>query len=297
LDADSLVSTTRAELLDEIDQTAAAAAAVTPSSVVVTVSPEETKTNLPNPTESNIPLTAKPLSRETHDCLPSQEFETAEVSSVIDGDTIRVIIEGQSTLIRYIGIDAPDAPNTGPSKTANIELVSGQTVFLYRDQNDTDPFDRLLRYVFVGDVFVNYELVAQGMATSERFPPDTACNNYFDQAQAAAQAADLGIWVPAPASSPQIEIIRVHKHDEYVDIRNNGSEAQSLVGWELVSERGNQRCFLSGSIDAGATLRIWADSGHEEGLNCGFGTPIWNNSQSDPAIIYDENDVQIDRYP
>ena len=73
-----------------------------------------------------------------------------------------------------------------------------------------------------------------------------------------------------------------------MDIRNSGDQAQDLSGWVLVSEKGDQRCTLGGIINPGETLRIWAraeDAG-QGGYNCGFGGNIWNNSESDPAALY-----------
>jgi len=45
-------------------------------------------------------------------------------------------------------------------------------------------------------------------------------------------------------------------------------------------------------------LRIWAmaeDAG-QGGYNCGFGTNIWNNSKSDPAVRYDAVGHEVDRW-
>lgn len=96
---------------------------------------------------------------------------------------------------------------------------------------------------------------------------------------------------PAPA------ILAVDKRAEFVDIQNTGSQAQDLTGWVLVSEKGNQRCSLGGVIEPGATLRIWAmakDAG-QGGYNCGFGENIWNNSENDPAVLYDGNGAEVVR--
>ena len=38
--------------------------------------------------------------------------------------------------------------------------------------SETDRFDRLLRYVYVDDVMVNAQLVAEGYARVSTFPPD-----------------------------------------------------------------------------------------------------------------------------
>lgn len=92
--------------------------------------------------------------------------------------------------------------------------------------------------------------------------------------------------------------MNVDKRAEYVDIRNDGGTAQDLSGWVLVSERGNQACSLGGIIGPGETLRIWAlaeDAG-QGGYNCGFGSPIWNNSKSDPAVLYNAAGQEVSRY-
>jgi hypothetical protein len=93
--------------------------------------------------------------------------------------------------------------------------------------------------------------------------------------------------------------VRVDKRAEYVDLQNTGGQAQDISGWTLVSEKGNQSCGLGGVIEPGAILRVWAlasDAG-QGGFNCGFGNNIWNNSESDPAALYDNNGTLIDRYP
>jgi len=45
-------------------------------------------------------------------------------------------------------------------------------------------------------------------------------------------------------------------------------------------------------------LRIWAmaeDAG-KGGFNCGFGSSIWNNSKSDPAVLYDSSGAEVSRW-
>jgi hypothetical protein len=95
-----------------------------------------------------------------------------------------------------------------------------------------------------------------------------------------------------------VVIIRVNKQDEYVDIQNQGGTAQDLTNWVLVSERGPQSCTLGGIIEAGVVLRIWAlaDDAGNGGFNCGFGSPIWNNSEPDPAVLYDANGNEVSRF-
>jgi hypothetical protein len=85
-------------------------------------------------------------------------------------------MNGQTYAVRYIGIDTPefDQPCGPEASVANAQLVAGQTARMVKDVSETDRFDRLLRYVYVGDLFVNGELVSQGWAKAVRYPPDVA---------------------------------------------------------------------------------------------------------------------------
>jgi hypothetical protein len=96
------------------------------------------------------------------------------------------------------------------------------------------------------------------------------------------------------ALGSRVVIIAVNKPDEYVDIQNQGDQAQDLGGWVLVSEKGNQACSLAGVLDPGATLRIWAMTG-QGGFSCNNGSEIWNNSQSDPAVLYNTLGQEVSR--
>jgi micrococcal nuclease len=134
-------------------------------------------------------------------CVPQDTSrETALVISIIDGDTIDVRINDQVFRVRYIGIDTPERDEAFYSQATayNQQLVFNKTVIMVKDQSETDQFDRLLRYIIVGDRFVNHELVNQGYATASAYPPDTACASSFETAQRRAQTGMLGLWMPTP---------------------------------------------------------------------------------------------------
>jgi micrococcal nuclease len=105
---------------------------------------------------------------------PPSGGETARVRRVIDGDTIEVEMGGQRLRVRYVGVNTPESDEAcyREALEANRALVEGQTVTLIRDQSNTDRFDRLLRYVYVGSTFVNRELVATGYAEAVLYEPD-----------------------------------------------------------------------------------------------------------------------------
>ena len=55
------------------------------------------------------------------------------------------------------------------------ELIEGQPVVLVKDVTERDSAGRLLRYVFSGSRFVNFELAREGLATVLSNSPDSAC--------------------------------------------------------------------------------------------------------------------------
>jgi len=124
------------------------------------------------------------------------EGEQATVTRVIDGDTIDVRLNGRTERVRYIGINTPERDEVcyEAATAANAALVSGKQVTLVRDVSETDSYGRLLRYVYVGDVFVNAEMVAGGYAESRAYPPDTRQPMYLDSLERAAKAAGRGCY-------------------------------------------------------------------------------------------------------
>ena len=143
---------------------------------------------------------------------PTGPTQLGTVVDVTDGDTIRVDVEGVVYDVRYIGVSTPEIHGTlewlGPeADAANRELVAGKQVLLESDVSETDQFGRLLRHVWVEDgsgwLLVNLELVRLGFAQVTTFPPDV---KYIDElyvpAQADAQTAVVGLWVPPPTPAP-----------------------------------------------------------------------------------------------
>ncbi len=136
---------------------------------------------------------------------PTETTTTAIVVSVIDGDTIVVNIDGRQETVRYIGIDTPEprregTPECGSHEATafNRELVAGQTVRLVADTEDHDHYDRLLRYVYVGEgtaeVFVNEAIITAGLAVPLTIKPNNTRARTFNEAARVAEADDIGNW-------------------------------------------------------------------------------------------------------
>jgi micrococcal nuclease len=127
---------------------------------------------------------------------------TGPVVKVIDGDTIDVDLDGQRVRVRYIGINTPETKHPTKGKEpcgreaaeANRKLVEGQMVRLELDVRHWDRYQRLLAYVYVGDVMVNAELVRQGYAQVATHPPNVMHQDHFLALQREAREAGMGCW-------------------------------------------------------------------------------------------------------
>jgi micrococcal nuclease len=178
-----------------------------------TSTPTDTPTPTLTPTPSLTPtptITRTPTNTRTPtatlqaiingDCIPlDTKREIGIVKSITDGDTIVVEINGVDYKVRYIGVDSPE-PSSGElgisASNANNNLVSGKQVTLIRDVSNVDRYDRLLRYVVIGNIFVNEYLVRIGMAKAVSYPPDIACNTAFRESQNIAESNYYGMWTP-----------------------------------------------------------------------------------------------------
>jgi hypothetical protein len=84
--------------------------------------------------------------------------------------------------------------------------VGGKEVVLEKDVSEVDPFDRLLRYVWLqqgtGWLLVNNELVRLGFASSVTYPPDVLYQEVFLEAEREARNAERGLWGATPEPSP-----------------------------------------------------------------------------------------------
>jgi len=132
--------------------------------------------------------------------------ETGVVEEVVDGDTLRVRTAGsaEAVTVRLIGIDAPERshPSLGKeffsdeSASRLASLCRGKTVRMEKDTEETDKYDRLLRYVFLPPPdgrLLNEEMLRAGMARAyTRFP--FSRKNAFLAAEGRARREGTGLW-------------------------------------------------------------------------------------------------------
>lgn len=115
------------------------------------------------------------------------------VVEVVDGDTFRT---ERGEKVRLLGINTPESgePGADIARDILVALVQGKEVRLERDITDHDDYDRSLRYVYVGGVCVNAEMVRMGYAETRFFPPDTSRKEEFEILENNAIRNKQGLW-------------------------------------------------------------------------------------------------------
>lgn len=127
------------------------------------------------------------------------------VTKVVDGDTIKVDMEGKNETVRLIGMDTPESvdprrPVQCFGKEASgyaKNLLNEKYVKLQSDptQGDRDTYKRLLRYIFLEDgTNVNELLIRNGFAHEYTYRVPYAYQKEFKGAEREARNAKRGLW-------------------------------------------------------------------------------------------------------
>jgi len=135
---------------------------------------------------------------------PTPPPDFYQVTKIVDGDTIKVDINGQTETVRLLSIDSPEVhkPGTpvqcyGPEATDHLSLLLADGIVRLEPdtkQGDRDRYQRLLRYVYLPDGSeVNSTMVKDGYARayttikSDQLP-------LMLELQQQAQDQHLGLW-------------------------------------------------------------------------------------------------------
>ena len=182
------------------------------------------QTEFQPPQTTPVPLPNSPAAY----CLPTDtERQVGRVVQVTTPDSIDVEIEGQLVTVHYIGVQAvPIEQPAGLQALQVNQSLAGQMVTLIAGTDvEIDAQGRLLRYVFVDDLFVNFQMLEWGLAKVATSDADSACQGFLLAAQTNAQNARLGIWAPVdvrldPAdwqNWPVIPAISEHARQVFLD--------------------------------------------------------------------------------
>lgn len=131
----------------------------------------------------------------TRDLTRPSSIDSCLVSRVVDGDTLDC---NGGLRIRLLLIDAPEM-NQGEfgslAKEALEQLASpGSDLVLEYDIELQDRYGRTLAYLWSGDVLINAQMIAAGMALVAIYPPNVKYVDYMLLLQAQAREELRGLW-------------------------------------------------------------------------------------------------------
>lgn len=293
------------------ETTTVASTSTTSSSSTTSTSPTTTTIPLPPIPQANLvfaPLASGPSGDPSAPLESGAEAVT--IVSITDGDTVDVrLADGSTDTVRLIGINSPESNECFAAEAGvvlSILAPVGSEVGLTVDVTDRDQFDRLLRYVWVGTMSVNQEMVRRGAAIAREYAPDTAMASALEQAQAAAQQEQLGLWHPTacgPSAGSNVTVVQVEAdapgddnnnlNQEWVQVQNHDALGVDLTGWVLRDESSSNRYqFPSGFVIAAAPATVFVYTGCGDNSDsalywCSNGA-VWNN-EGDTAMLLDQH--------
>ncbi|WP_168188688.1 thermonuclease family protein [Thermoflavimicrobium daqui] len=143
------------------------------------------------------------VKRSVTEKFPEREQKSsAIVSKVIDGDTIEIDRKGKKEIVRLIMVDTPELnqnknhpqPFAHEAKLSLKKFLEGQLVLLEKDEQERDPYGRMLFYVYKDDRLVQEWLVMQGYARVKAYPPNLKYYDRLKTVEENARRKQIKIW-------------------------------------------------------------------------------------------------------
>ena len=148
--------------------------------------------------------------------IKKNSLTQANVTKIVDGDTLIVEIDGDSSYVRFIGMDTPESVNPDAEKNTvwgslasehTKSLLSGKdTVYLQYDTERFDKYGRLLAYVWLTDEvdvsskqdiannMLNGIIIRDGYAVDKQYPPNLLYADVFRELCEEAESMKAGLW-------------------------------------------------------------------------------------------------------
>jgi len=144
-------------------------------------------------------------------------YNKAIIVKVVDGDTLRIEINGHEEAVRLIGIDTPESKINKKAKkdsvrsNLDVETITsmgkeaaryvrtlvrrGDTVGIEFDVQKRDKYNRLLVYAYLSDgKMLNEEIIKAGYANIMTYPPNVRYQERFVRAYREARDFKRGLY-------------------------------------------------------------------------------------------------------
>lgn len=131
--------------------------------------------------------------------------EVVEFSKCVDGDTIKVLLDGKEYTARLLAVDTPESVH--PQKEVEYygkeasdytcdKVKNAEKLEIEYDDNcdEMDKYDRLLVWVFTDGVLLQKDLIENGYAQVAYLYDDYKYTSELESIQEIASAKNIGIW-------------------------------------------------------------------------------------------------------
>jgi len=224
-----------------------------------------------------------------------------KVKEVIDGDTL---VLANNERVRLLGVNTPEHGQYYFEEAKEVlkMLVLGKEVKLEKDITDKDMYGRLLRYVFIGNLFVNEEMVKRGFANAFTFPPDVKYADKFIEAERTARSGELGLWVKSKSSGIEIKINydaagddKNNLNGEYVIFWNTNTYNLDLGDWTIKDSSTNIYEFKKFRLKSDSRVIIYSGKGKDDDKSLYWNSlkPVWNNDH-DTLYLRDKDGLLVE---
>ena len=200
------------------------------------------------------------------------ELEPALVTKILDGDTIEI---NNQTRVRLLCINAPEKkkPYYEEAKTF-LKQIENREIEILRDKEDTDRYNRSLRYVFYENRFINLEILEKGLA-HVYLCKNLRYEEVLEEAEQRARQEEKGLWKKSTGKCADcIELLILDPVEEFFTLKNNC----------------NYSCNLEAKDEANHFFKIDLLGGEEQTIKSKGN--IWNNA-GDRLFLRDEHGLVL----
>lgn len=147
------------------------------------------------------------------------ETEPALATKILDGDTIEI---NNQTRVRLLCINTPEKKKPFYEEAKNfLKQLEDKEIEILRDKENTDRYNRSLRYVFYKNQLINQEILEKGLAhvylcKGLRF------EKQLEKAEQIARQEEKGLWKKSTGKCADcIELLELNAEEEFFILRNN----------------------------------------------------------------------------
>lgn len=200
----------------------------------------------PGPGAVTLPIAAPPALSSPSSTLGDRGGEWHRVIRVYDGDTI-TLENGEK--IRLLGINTPEVGGFKPLEAGGLdardwlrEKILGKSIRVELDAEPRDKYKRLLANLFdETGLHLNLELVSQGLATTDIYPPSLKYASALMQAERQAEQQHRGLWA--------LEDHQAKPAEDYLDYPREGWHRFKGVAESLAEGHGWSGFVLRGGLE------------------------------------------------